>query len=436
MFDFFYVIVIDNKIFGGWVNTMENNLFYQRAIGLVNKACDTLGLDDVTRQILTEPKRALEVSIPVRMDNGSTKVFKGWRILHTDAVGPGKGGIRFHPETTMDEVKALATLMTFKCAIVGIPFGGGKGGVQVNPKELSINELERLSRGYIKAIFPYVGVDKDVPAPDVYTTPQIMGWMMDEFSAVRQHQEFGFITGKPLSIGGSQGRVTATGQGCLYVTRAACRSMNKELKGATVCIHGYGNAGSIAARQFAAEGAKIIAICDSKSGIYDPEGIDVEMTEKIKKETGCLKKYTKGQQIKPDDVLGIECDILMPASLEEIINRENAEVIKTGLIAEVANGPITPEADAILSKKGVVILPDILASAGGVTVSYFEWVQNRMGYYWTEKEVNEKLEKVMVDAFLEIKKFREERQLDDWRAAAFGLAVQKVAKAIKDRGWS
>ncbi|MBZ4653016.1 MAG: Glutamate dehydrogenase [Peptococcaceae bacterium] len=414
---------------------MENNLFYRRAIGLVQKACDNLGLDEATRQVLTEPKRAVEVAIPVKMDDGSTRVFKGWRVLHTDVMGPGKGGIRFHPETTFDEVKALATLMTFKCAIAGLPYGGGKGGVQVNPRELSVMELERLSRGYIRAIAPVIGVDKDVPAPDVYTNPQIMAWMMDEFSIIQQNPEFGVITGKPLSVGGSKGRVSATAQGSLYVTRAAYRSMGKELAGATVCVHGYGNAGAIAARLFAAEGAKIIAICDSKSGVYDPEGINVDLADEIKAKTGSLKTYPAGKQVTPDDVLEIPCDIFLPASLEGIIHEGNVDKIQTSLISELANGPITPEADEVLNKKGVIILPDILASAGGVTVSYFEWVQNRTGLYWSDAEVQERLEKMLVDAFYIIKKFKEEKNWDNWRAAAFGVAVQRVAKALKDRGW-
>lgn len=417
------------------VQKMENNLFYQRAISLVKKACDDLGLDEATRQILTEPKRGVEVSIPVKMDNGTTRVFKGWRVLHTDVTGPGKGGIRYHPETTYDEVKALGTLMTFKCTISGIPYGGAKGGIQVNPKELSQAELERLSRGYIRAIAPLIGIDKDVPAPDVYTNPQIMAWMMDEFAVIQQRPEFGVITGKPLSVGGSKGRVSATAQGNLYVTRAAYRSMGKELKGATVCVHGYGNAGAIAARLFAEEGARVIAICDSKSGVYDPQGINIDLADEIKAKTGSLKTYPQGQQVTPDEVLAIPCDVFLPASLEGIIHEKNVEKIKTSLISELANGPITPEADAVLNGKGVVILPDILASAGGVIVSYFEWVQNRAGYYWSDQEVQEKLEAKMVEAFTTIKKFKEEKNWDNWRAAAFGVGVQRLARALKDRGW-
>jgi len=414
---------------------VDNNLFYQRAISLVKKGCDILGLDEATKNLIAEPKRFLEVTIPVKMDDGSTRVFKGWRCLHTDAVGPGKGGLRFHPDTNGDEVKALATLMTFKCAITGLPYGGGKGGVRVNTKELSKLELERLSRGFVRAIFPVIGEDKDVPAPDVYTNPQIMAWMTDEFETIRQQAEPGVITGKPLSIGGSKGRGSATAQGNLYVTQAACRTLGIEIKGARVCVHGFGNAGSIVARLYAEQGAKIIAVCDSKTGIYDPNGIDIPLAEEIKGKTGSLKTYPQGKQVTPEEVIAIPCDIFLPASLEGLINADNADKVQAKLISELANGPVTPEADAILSKKDTIILPDILASAGGVTVSYFEWVQNRYGYYWSDEEVQEKLQRAMVDAFNNIKKFKEEKKVAEWRTAAFGVAVQKVAQAMKDRGW-
>ncbi len=414
---------------------MNNDLFCQRSISLVKKACEILELDETTEQIICEPKRAIEVTLPVKMDDGSIRTFKGWRILHTDAPGPGKGGLRFHPETNYDEVRALATLMTFKCSVAGIPYGGGKGGIRVNPKELSKMELERLSRAYMRAIAQFVGVDIDIPAPDVYTNPQIMAWMMDELSVIRQYNEFGCITGKPLSVGGSKGRSTATGQGNLYVTRAALRYMGKEIEGAKVCIHGCGNAGATAAKIFAAAGAKIVAICDSKTAVYDPEGIDIDLISEIKEKTGNLHGYTKGKQISPDEVLAVPCDIFLPASLEGIINEDNADKIQASLISEMANGPITPEADAILSKKGIIILPDILASAGGVIVSYFEWVQNRGGYYWSDAEVQEKLETKLVEALDEIKKFKEEYKLDSWRHAAFGIAVARVAQSMKDRGW-
>lgn len=415
---------------------MDNNTFYQRAISLVKHACENLNLDEVTEHILTTPKRNAEVSFPVRMDDGSIKVLKGWRVLHTDAVGPGKGGIRFHPNTNVDEVKALATLMTCKCSVAGLPYGGAKGGVQVNPKELSSAELERVSRGYIRAIAPLLGVDIDIPAPDVYTNPQIMCWMMDEFCVIKGKEEFGFITGKPVTLGGSKGRAIATALGCAYVTKAAYESTGKKLRDATVCIHGYGNAGSIAAKLFAKEGARIIAVCDSKSAIYDPQGIDVELSLEIKAKTGCLQKYPRGKQIKPEDVLAIPCDILLPASLENSINSDNVSCINTSLISEMANGPVTAEADKVLNDKGIMVLPDILASAGGVIVSYFEWVQNRSGYYWTEEEVNERMHQKIVDALKSIQDLKEEKNFESLRTAAFGIAVQRIAEAVKARGWS
>ncbi len=414
---------------------MNNDLFCERAISLVKKACEILKLDEATEQIICEPKRAIEVTIPVKMDDGSTRTFKGWRVLHTDAPGPGKGGLRFHPDTNYGEVRALATLMTFKCSVAGIPYGGGKGGIRVNPKELSKAELERLSRAYMRAIAQFVGVDRDIPAPDVYTNPQIMAWMMDELSVIRQYNEFGCITGKPLSVGGSKGRASATAQGNLYVTRAALRYMGKELEGAKVCVHGCGNAGGIAAKLFSAAGAKIVAICDSKTAIYDPDGIDIDLVMETKAKTGSLKEYPRGKQITPDEVIATPCDIFLPASLEGIIDKDNADKIQASLISEMANGPITPEADTILSKKGTIILPDILASAGGVIVSYFEWVQNRGGYYWSDAEVQEKLEAKLVEALDEIKKFKEEYKLDSWRHAAFGVAVARVVQSMKDRGW-
>jgi len=409
--------------------------FYETALYQIKRAIKLLNIDEETAKALLEPRRALEVNFTVKMDDGKAKVFKGYRVQHTDAPGPAKGGIRFHPNVDFNEVKALGTLMSFKCSVVGLPYGGGKGGVTCNPKELSEGELERVSRGFIRAISQFVSSEKDIPAPDVYTNPKIMGWMVDEFSTIKQYNDFGFITGKPLSIGGSEGRVSATARGSLFVTKAACEKLGISIKGARVCIHGYGNAGSIAASQFAQEGAKIIAIADSRTGIYDPEGIDVELANKIKAETGSLANYPKGEKVAPNDIFKYECDILLPASLEGVINGTNADQIKTKVIAELANGPITPEADAILAQKNIVVLPDILASSGGVTVSYFEWVQNRMGYYWTPEEVDEKLEKLMYKAFEDIYQLKEATKCEDYRVAAFAVATKRIVQAMKDRGW-
>jgi len=409
--------------------------FYETALYQIKRAIDLLDYQGETAKALLEPKRSLEVTFPVRMDDGNIKLFKGYRVQHTDVVGPSKGGIRFHPKVELDEVKALATLMSVKCAVIGLPYGGGKGGVTCNPKELSEGELERLSRGYIRAIAQFISPEKDVPAPDVYTNPKIMGWMADEYSALKQCNDFAVITGKPLSIGGSAGRGSATARGGYFVIKALCEKMGISLKDAKVSIHGFGNAGSNAAKVLAAEGVKIVAICDSKTGICDPAGIDIELAQKIKGETGSLSGYPKGEKISTDELLEVECDILIPASLEEIINKDNAHLVKAKIVAELANGPTTPEADEILIKNGVTLIPDILTNAGGVTVSYFEWVQNRMGYYWTAEEVDEKLEKLMYKAFEGIHQFKNENKCKDYRVAAFAIASKRLVQAMKDRGW-
>ena len=409
--------------------------FNEAAQYQIKRAINLLKLDEETTKALLEPKKALEVSFPVRMDNGQVKVFKGYRVQHTDVLGPAKGGIRFHPNVDFNEVKALATLMSIKCSVIGLPYGGGKGGVTCNVKEMSEGELERVSRGYIRAIAQIISSDKDIPAPDMYTNPKIMGWMMDEFAVIKQYSDFGVITGKPLSVGGSAGRSSATAQGGYYVVKAACEKEGISLKDATFCIHGFGNAGSYAASIFAAEGCKIIGIADSKTAVYDPKGLDVELAQKVKAETGSLKDYPGGRQITPDELLTSECDILVPASLEGVINEKNAAQIKAKMIAELGNGPITPEADAALTARKIPILPDILTNAGGVTVSYFEWVQNRMGYYWSAEEVAEKLETAMTKAYDDIYQFKKEHNCEDYRVAAFAIAIQRIVQAMKDRGW-
>ncbi|MGI6588479.1 MAG: Glu/Leu/Phe/Val family dehydrogenase [Peptococcia bacterium] len=401
----------------------------------LKRAIELLKLNDETAKALLEPRRSLEVTFSVRMDDGSVRVFKGYRVQHTDVMGPAKGGIRFHPNVDLDEVKALATLMSIKCSVIGLPYGGGKGGVTVNTKELSEGELERVSRGYVRAIAQFVSSDKDVPAPDMYTNAKIMAWMVDEFSTIKQCNDFGFITGKPLSIGGSVGRNAATARGGFFVTKAACEKEGFSLKKARIAIHGFGNVGGNAARIFAAEGSKVVAIADSKTAIYDAQGIDVELAHKIKAETGTLEDYLKGQKIAPDELFKCECDILVPASMEEVLTKDNAHLVKAKLIAELANGPTTPEADEILAEKGVTILPDILTNAGGVTVSYFEWIQNRMGYYWTAEEVEEKLEKLMYKAYEDIYKFKRENNCQDYRLAAFAIATKRIVQAMRDRGW-
>jgi len=409
--------------------------FREAAEHHLNRSIKLLNLNEETAMALLEPRKSLEVTFPVRMDDGRVRQFKGYRVQHTDVLGPAKGGIRFHPNVDMNEVKALATLMSIKCCVIGLPYGGGKGGVTVNTKELSEGELERLSRGYIRAIAQIISTDKDVPAPDMYTNPKIMAWMVDEYAVIKQVNEFGVITGKPLSIGGSAGRNAATARGGFFVTRAACQKEGIDLKKAKVIVHGCGNVGGHAARIFAEEGSKVIGIADSKTAIYDPKGIDIKAALAHKAKTGSLDSYAQGQKLTPQELLECECDILVPASMEAVITQDNAAQIKAKMIAELANGPVTPEADEILNQKKIILVPDILANAGGVTVSYFEWVQNRMGYYWTAEEIDEKLEKLMCKAYEDIYNFKKEKNCPDYRLAAFAIATNRIVQAMKDRGW-
>lgn len=400
----------------------------------LNKAVEALGLDPAAHAILREPMRILQVSIPVKMDDSKTKVFKGFRVQYNDARGPTKGGIRFHPDETLDTVKALAAWMTWKCAVVGIPYGGGKGGVICNPKEMSKGELERISRAYISAISQIIGPKKDIPAPDVYTNPQIMAWMMDEYSKITQYNTPGVITGKPLEIGGSQGRGNATAMGSVYTTREAAKHLCLELKDATVAVQGYGNAGYWAAKLLQDMGCKIVAVSDSKGGIYSEMDLDVDMVLEHKKNTKSVVGFSGTKKISNRELLELDVDILVPAALENQITGENAERIKAKIIAETANGPTTPEADEILHDRGIFVIPDFLCNAGGVTVSYFEWVQNETGYYWEAEEVYEKLDKIMTKAFHEVLKVSESKGVD-MRTAAYMVAVKRVVAAMKVRGW-
>lgn len=402
----------------------------QRQIGA---AAAKLGLDPAIEAMLKEPQRVLIVNFPVKMDDGTTKIFTGYRSQHNDAIGPTKGGIRFHPDTDLDEVKALSMWMTFKCGVVGVPYGGGKGGVACNPKELSTRELERVSRGYFSAISQIVGPDKDIPAPDVYTSPQIMAWMMDEFSKIKQSNQFGVITGKPLIVGGSLGRNEATARGCAFTIKKAAQELDINLKGATVAIQGYGNAGSIAARLLDDMGCQIIAVSDSKGGTLNIDGIHPNAVQSHKEKTGSVTGFCKSE-ITNEEILELDVDILVPAALENVITDANAPRVKAKIIAEAANGPTTPEADNILYEKGALVIPDILANAGGVTVSYFEWVQNLSGYYWPEDEVNGKLERVMFEAFDKTYDMSRKHAVD-MRTAAYMVSINRVAEAIKIRGW-
>src|SRR5690348_11083648 len=367
-----------------------------------NRAADYLDLDQSMRHVLQNAKRQLIVSIPVKMDGGDVQVFEGYRVQHNIARGPAKGGIRYHPNVSLDEVKALATWMTWKCATVGIPYGGGKGGVVCDPKSLSKSELERLTRRYAFEIAPIIGPDRDIPAPDVYTDQQTMAWIMDTISMVRGHTELGVVTGKPISLGGSQGRTEATARGCLYALREACKVKRLPLRGSRVVVHGFGNAGAHVARLVAEDGARVIAACDSKSGIYAEDGIDIKAAFAHKEKTTSLAGLSGTKEIAAEDVLTMDCDVLLPAALENAITLDNVGNVKAKIIAELANGPTTPGADRVLAEKGTMLIPDILANAGGVTVSYYEWVQDQYSFFWSEQQINDTLEQTIQSAFKEV----------------------------------
>ncbi|HEV8588564.1 MAG TPA: Glu/Leu/Phe/Val dehydrogenase [Pyrinomonadaceae bacterium] len=398
-----------------------------------DRAADYLELEESMRNVLRSAKRQLIVSIPVRMDGGETKVFEGYRVQHNIARGPAKGGIRYHPNVTLDEVKALASWMTWKCATVGIPYGGGKGGVVCDPKSMSKNELERLTRRYAFEIAPIIGPDRDIPAPDVYTDSQTMAWIMDTISMVHGHTELGVVTGKPLSLGGSQGRHEATARGALYALREACRVKGISLKNSRVAVQGFGNAGSIIARLVAEDGAKVVAACDSKSGVYSATGLDVAAALKHKEATGALRGLAGAKEIAPNDVLEVDCDILCPSALENSITLNNVSRVKAKVIAELANGPTTPGADRVLEDNDVMLIPDILANAGGVTVSYYEWVQDQYSFFWSEKRINQTLEDTMGDAFQKVHEKAKHYGVD-MRTGAYILAIDRVAEATRVRG--
>jgi glutamate dehydrogenase (NAD(P)+) len=401
----------------------------------LDEAAKMLKLDPATHELLRWPLRELHVTLPVRMDDGSTKVFHGFRVQYNDARGPTKGGIRFHFEETIDTVRALAAWMTWKCAVVDIPLGGGKGGVVCDPREMSSGELERLSRAYIRQVGRIIGLEKDVPAPDVYTTPQIMAWMMDEYSFLKGQNEFGVITGKPLQLGGSAGRGDATARGGIFTLREAGSVQGIELKGATAAIQGYGNAGSFA-HKLGEEllDLKIVAVSDSRGGIHNPDGLKYEEVFKHKQETGKVAGFKGAKEISNEELLELDVDVLFPSALENVITADNAANIKAKISVELANGPTTPEADKILYEKGVYVIPDLLANAGGVTVSYFEMVQNAYDYYWEEELVHERLDKKMTAAFHAVHETAQEQKVNN-RVAAYMVAVNRVAEAMQLRGW-
>lgn len=400
---------------------------------VIKEALDKLGYQESMFELLKEPLRVLTVRIPVRMDNGEVKVFTGYRAQHNDAVGPTKGGIRFHPEVTEDEVKALSIWMSLKAGIVDLPYGGGKGGIICDPREMSFRELERLSRGYVRAISQLVGPTKDIPAPDVFTNSQIMAWMMDEYSRIREFDSPGFITGKPIALGGSHGRETATAKGVTICIREAAKRRNIDVKGARVVVQGFGNAGSYLAKFMHDAGAKVVGISDAYGALHDPNGLDIDYLLDRRDSFGTVTKLFNNT-ITNKELLELDCDILVPAAIENQITAANAHNIKAQIVVEAANGPTTLEATKILTERGILLVPDVLASAGGVTVSYFEWVQNNQGYYWTEEEVEEKLEKVMVRSFENVYSLSQTRRVD-MRLSAYMVGARKMAEASRFRGW-
>ncbi len=404
---------------------MQNNPFLN-AMTQLDRAASMLQLPTDVHERLKHPDRVLTVAVPIRMDSGETRVFTGYRSQYNNTLGVYKGGIRYHPGVTIDEVKALSFWMMVKCAAVNIPLGGGKGGVIVNPKELSLGEIERLSRAYVRGIWREIGSDKDVPAPDVYTTPQIMGWMRDEYEKLLGKPDPGVITGKAIEDGGSEARSYSTAQGGVYVTKELAKKMGLTPNQTTVAVQGFGNAGSFMAKILANEGYKIIAATDSRGGVINREGLDVALLEAHKEATGSVIGFSGSEALSNDALLELDVDILVPAALENVITEENAPRVRAKAIVELANGPTTPQADDILQEKGVIVVPDVLANAGGVTVSYFEWEQNVAGTHWTEAVVLEKLEKIMVDAFSDIWAKKEQYQTN-MRTAAFIAAIARVA---------
>lgn len=411
---------------------MAHNPF-QNALKQLQNAAEKFEVDREVLERLRMPDRLLQVAIPVRMDDGKVKVFEGYRVQYNASRGPYKGGIRFHPQADTAEVKALAFWMTFKCAVVGIPFGGAKGGVRVDPKQLSEGELERLSRGFARHLAQFIGPDLDIPAPDVYTTPQIMAWIMDEYSKIHGSHQPAVITGKPVAVGGSRGRDIATAQGGFYVLKSLAAKMRLPARKTRVVIQGFGNAGAVMARLLSGAGYKVVGVSDSKGGIYDPEGLPYGPVAEHKHRTGTVQKFKGARNLSNEKLLELPCDVLIPAALENQITEKNAGRIKARAVLELANGPTTPEADQKLFKKKITVVPDILANAGGVTVSYFEWVQNRQGYYWTEAEVLQKLQPIMDDAFKQVWS-RHEKYKVDMRTGAYILALERIAEAMKLRG--
>ena len=406
---------------------------WQMALAQIDKAERHLKCDPNLIEKLKHPERSLLVSVPVQMDDGRIKVFKGFRVQHSTVRGPAKGGIRFHPDVDLDEVTALAAWMTWKCAVMNIPFGGAKGGVECDPDELSARELEHLTRRYTAEIFSFIGPDRDIPAPDVNTNPQIMAWMMDTYSMQVGHVVPGVVTGKPIAIGGSEGRSDATGLGVVFMVIEAAKQLRMKLDGSTAAVQGFGNVGSSAARSLAREGVKIIAVSDRTGGIHCESGINPFELHRHFLQKGTIADFPGCDRITNEELLALPCDILVPAALENVIHRENASLIRAKILAEGANGPVTPIADEILKDKGVFVIPDILANAGGVTVSYFEWVQDLQNYFWNEAEINNRLRQLMVSSFKKVMAIADEQRVDN-RTAALMLGIGRVMEALQLRG--
>ena len=406
---------------------------WEMARSQLRQTASQIGMEDSMLNVLLECKKAVAVSVPTRMDDGSVRVFEGFRCTHNVARGPSKGGIRYHHEVTLEETKALAMWMTWKCALMGLPFGGAKGGVVVNPKELSVLELERMTRRYTTEIINFIGPEADIPAPDVGTSPREMAWIFDTYSMNKGYSVLGVVTGKPLEVGGSVGRVEATARGAAFCVREALRKQDLSIEGRRVAVQGFGNVGSNLALILAGQGATIVALSDSRGGVHNVDGIDVQAALAHKQDTGSLEGLAGAEAITNDELLLVDCDVLAPCALEQVITGENADQIKASIVCEGANGPVTPDADVILDDRGVLVLPDVLANAGGVVVSYFEWVQGLQEYFWKESEVNAKLNDIITRAFAETWRAHEERSLP-MRQAAYALAVGRVAEATTTRG--
>lgn len=407
---------------------------YEIVKELLRESIDQLGMEENIYHILKKPMRVLEVSIPLRKDDGSLENYTAYRSQHLDILGPCKGGIRFHPSVTLDEVKALSIWMSLKSAIIELPLGGGKGGVIIDPEGLNDRELEEISRSYIRKITPIIGPEKDIPAPDMNTNPEVMGWMIDEYDKLRGYNIPGLITGKPIIIGGSEGRLDATGRGVVICIREAANALDLDLSQATAAIQGFGNVGSATAKFLHEMGIKVVAITDASGGIYNENGLDIPALDEFVKDGNVIADYSKAESISNDKMFALPVDILIPAAIENQITKETAPNIQAKIIAEAANGPTTPEGNNILEEKGIFIIPDILCNAGGVTVSYFEWVQNTMNYYWKEEKVNRELEEKMISAFKRVYQMKTDKECG-MRQAAYMVGIKHLVSAMRARGW-